>query len=108
MEMVRQGEYRLIRVDGTETLISERPTVAKILIAIGAECVDTVRIDWKNDQIMVVDDSGMIDGKPVNEKATLFYRRVCRPGSKGAIHGDVAIVNDRDFGEDETDDSCTT
>jgi len=98
MKTVRQGEYRLIRVDGTETLISERPTSAKIKIEIDAEWLDTVNIDHENDQIMVVDDTGMIDGKPINRKATLLYRQICIPGSNGTIHGDVAIVNDKDFG----------
>jgi hypothetical protein len=47
--------------------------------------------------VMMVDDTGMIDGKPINPKATELYRGVCRPGTPYSIHGDVAIVNDEDF-----------
>jgi hypothetical protein len=46
---------------------------------------------------MIVDDTGMIDHKPVNAKATELYRAKCNPGTPFSIHGDVAIVNDADF-----------
>lgn len=101
MEPVKPGECRLIRVDGQEVLLCERPTIAMIAQRIGASCLDTVNIDRENKQVMLVDDTGMIDGKPVNEKATALYRRICIPGSTGTIHGDVVIVNDGDFGRDE-------
>ena len=42
MEEIRQGEYRIIRTDGTEILIEEKPNMDRILKAIGAECADTV------------------------------------------------------------------
>ena len=39
----------------------------------------------------------MVDGKPVNPKATELYRAICIPGTMASIHGDVAIVWDGDF-----------
>lgn len=66
--------YRIIRVDGTETEIHERPTIRAIHAAIGCDCCDTVILSkdsWGRAAIvMMVDDTGMIDGRPVNEKAT--------------------------------------
>ena len=79
MEEIRQGEYRIIRTDGTEILIEEKPNMDSILKAIGDECADTVCLDKQTrTQIMVVDDTGMVDGKPVNSKATELYHSVCK------------------------------
>jgi hypothetical protein len=41
---------------------------------------------------MFVDDTGMLDGKPVNAKTTALYHRVCRPGTLHQIHGVVVII----------------
>jgi hypothetical protein len=92
-----RGSYWIIRVDGSETLYEEPPTFRQILPAIGCTVIDTVVLDRKRELIMIVDDTGMIDGKPVNPKATELYHAVCKPGTVHAIHGDVAIVNDEDF-----------
>jgi hypothetical protein len=98
MEHVKRGEYRVIRIDGTEILVEEKPNLRTITRAIGAESIDTVSLDKRTrTQIMVVDDTGMIDGKPVNPKATELYHAICKPGTVYAIHGDVAICNDLDF-----------
>jgi hypothetical protein len=91
------GSYWIIRTDGSETLYEERPTLWQIRHAIGCTSLDTVVIDHKNQIIMFVDDTGMIDGRPVNPKATQLYHSVCKPGTVWSIHGDVAIVNDKDF-----------
>jgi len=97
MEHVKRGEYRVIRIDGTEILVEEKPNLRTITRAIGAESIDTVSLDKRTrTQIMVVDDTGMIDGKPVNPKATELYHAICKPGTVYAIHGDVAICNDLD------------
>ena len=45
---------------------------------------------------MLVSDTGMLDGLPVNQTATAM-RDAARGHSPYAIHGDVAIVNDQDF-----------
>lgn len=97
MEHVRRGEFRVIKVDGTETLFEEKPSIQKIYRAIGCDCVDTVILDRNLQQIMMVDDTGMCDGKPANHKATALYHSICKPGTLHSIHGDVAIVHDGDF-----------
>jgi len=98
MEPVKRGEYRIIKVDGTETLIEEKPTLRAVQRAIGADTLDTVCLDKKTrTQIMLVDDTGMIDGLPVNPKATELYHSICRPGNPYSIHGDVVICNDLDL-----------
>jgi hypothetical protein len=97
MDQINCGEYRIIRADGTEIMHEGRPTIREIQRAIGADCLDTVILDRRNEQIMMVDDTGMCDGKPVNSKATALYHSICKPGTVHAIHGDVAIVNDGDF-----------
>jgi hypothetical protein len=95
---IRPGEYMVIRVDGTETLYEDKPTLRGTCAAIGCDCIDTVILDRENMVVMIVDDTGMVDGKPVNPKATALYHAICKPGTVWAIHGDVAIVNDKDFG----------
>jgi hypothetical protein len=99
---IKRGEYKIIRVDGTETIVKEHPQIKAIHRAIGCECLDTVVLTMNPvsglpDTVMMVDDTGMIDGKPINAKATFLYHSVCRPGTPYSIHGDVAIVNDSDF-----------
>ena len=97
---INRGEYRIIRTDGTEAIIKEVPTIDAIHKAIGCDCLDTVTLDHESQTIMLVDDNGMVDGRPVNPKATEMYHRICRPRTIWSIHGDVAIVNDNDFGDD--------
>lgn len=94
---VERGTYKIIRVDGSETMVSEKPTISKITRAIGCGCIDTVILDRRARVVMIVDDTGMVDGKPVNPKATELYHGICRPGTVFSIHGDVAICHDGDF-----------
>jgi hypothetical protein len=94
---IKRGAYLIIRVNGHEEDIPHKPTIGQIQKDIGCDWVDTVLLDHNRQIIMVVDDSGMIDGKPVNQKATALYLTSCRPGTPYSIHGDVAIVNDEDF-----------
>lgn len=94
---VKPGSYWIIRVDGSETLIEGNPNVRQVAREIGAEVLDTVIVDRRRMIVMLVDDTGMVDGKPVNSKATEFYHSVCRPGTVFAIHGDAALVFDGDF-----------
>lgn len=39
--------------------------------------------------IFFVDDTGMVDGLPVNPRATEAYHKCCRPGTTFSIHGDA-------------------
>jgi len=67
----------------------------EVLRAIGADAADTVNL--RDGRVMVVDDTGMVEGKPVNQQATELYRSVCRPGVTHPICGDVAVCVDEDF-----------
>jgi hypothetical protein len=92
---VPRGQWRVIRVNGAEEDIAGRPTIASVRKAIGADCLDTVNLH--NGSVMMVDDTGMVDNKPSNSKATAIYHAMCKPGTVYTIHGDVALVNDSDF-----------
>lgn len=87
----------VIRTNGTrERHVVERRTALKqIYVLIGCDTIDTVNL--RDGRVMLVDDVGMIDGKPVNPEATKLYHGVCRPGTTNPICGDVAIVRDADF-----------
>ena len=91
------GQYKVIRVDGTETVHVGKPSVKAIAMLIGCDGLDTVTLDRRRQTVMFVDDAGMLDGKPLNPKATALYHARCKPGTVHAIHGDVVIVNDGDF-----------
>lgn len=98
---VKRGEFIVIRVDGNVTHCGFKPTNKVIKAAIGCDLIDVVILTHDNGMpgiVMICDDTGMIDGKPVNPKATALYHSVCRPGTTHQIHGDVALVFDEDFG----------
>lgn len=97
---IKRGTYLIIRVDGSETVVNKTPTIEAITAAIGADCLDTVTLSHSQPIIvMFVDDTGEIDGEPVNKRATAMYLALCEPGTTHQICGDVAIVNDADFDE---------
>ncbi len=92
--------WKVIRVDGEEELHEERARLLMIAKAIDCQCFDSVILTKKGDipdVVMLVDDTGMLDGRPVNPKATELYRSICKPGTLHSIHGDVALVHDEDF-----------
>lgn len=66
---------------------------------IAADCVDTVNL-WDG-RVMIIDDSGLIDGRERNEAATTLYHSVCIPGTTSPISGDVVICLDALFGGGE-------
>ena len=86
------NHYRLIRADGTATTFPRKVSIGEICRLIGCETLDTVTIDRRRQTVMFVDDTGMLDGKPVNSRATALYHAVCSPGNPFSIHGDVVIV----------------
>jgi hypothetical protein len=96
---VKQGQYLIIRVNGDEYTVANKPTLAAIYKRITCECVDTITLDQKRQIVMMVDDEAAVREplKPVNHKATALYHARCRPGTTWPIRGDVAIVNDEDF-----------
>jgi len=80
----------IIRVDGSEEHVIAR--FGQIDRLIHADGLDTVNL--RDGRVMVVDDLGHPNGKPVNRKATALYHGICRPGTTHQIVGDVAIVVD--------------
>jgi hypothetical protein len=103
---MRRGEFKVIRVDGSEEVFHIWPTLTLVKAAIGCETIDTIRIgrnpaNGSPATVMLVDDIGAgFEGsklKPVNERATALYHSVSKPGNPHSIHGDVAIVNNEDF-----------
>lgn len=93
---VKRGTMLVIRTTGQEE-DHDKPSIKKIQTLIGADCLDSVTLSRSPVIVMMVDDTGMCDGKPVNAKATVLYHARCRPGTPYSIHGDVCIVNDEDF-----------
>jgi hypothetical protein len=97
---MNRGQYKIIRTDGTETIVDERPTIQAIRKALGADVLDFVSIH-KNPNgkgtVMLIDDLGHEKGLPVNDKGTQVYLAICKPGTDYQIRGDVAIVNDEDL-----------
>ncbi len=95
-----QGQYRIIRASGAEATAWKKPTIKMIRRIIGCDYIDTVVLEkdrhGQPTTIMVVDDTGMIDGKPVNDKATALVRKARGP-QLFCIHGTVAVVDDRDW-----------
>lgn len=89
---MESAQYKVLRVDGSETVHQGKVSLAEIQHLIGCSGLDTVTIDRRKQTVMFVDDTGMIDGKPVNPKATELYRAICKPGTLHSIHGDVVIV----------------
>jgi hypothetical protein len=89
---VSSGTYKLIRCDGSEAVFSGKISLAEIERLIGCTGLDHVTIDRLRQTVMFVDDTGMVDGKPVNPKATALYHAVSTPGNPYSLHGDVVIV----------------
>ena len=90
---------RVIRTDGTETLLDQPVSCDEVCSLIDAAGLDTVALRHLGDplQVMLVDDLGHVEArKPVNPKATALYHANCVPGTTHEIVGDVAIIFDDD------------
>lgn len=89
----------LLKTDGTsqEFELPKPIRIERIHDLIGCEIFDSVNL--RDGRVMLVDDTGLIDGKPLNKEATKLYAGVCRPEvrDKLAIAGDVVICVDEDF-----------
>lgn len=89
---------KIIRVDGTETLLDRPHTMHELHKLVGADSFDTVSMRDAGEHVMLVDDLGHPNKLPVNPKATALYHSICRPGTTHTIRGDVVIVPDADYG----------
>lgn len=118
----------IIRIDGTEEQFEA--TRAEVFEAIeqkiGARTLEIINL--RDGRVMVVDEDGYevkavhrkpppgyafaIERvpvkalKPPNPRATFFYHAICVEGTTHQIVGDVAILNDRDFVDDDEADRC--
>jgi len=94
MECTKQGQYQIVQVDGTVIIISEKPAFPAIHKWL--KCDGTDSIDLKDGQVMIVDEYGKLNELPVTKKATALVSQ--HFSGEHLIYGDMAIVNDRDFG----------
>jgi len=87
----------IFRVSGLreEYEIPKHGLLRKVHELIGAEVGDSVNL--RNGKVMIVDDTGLIDGKPINPEGTDLYYERCGGVTPNNIHGDVAICTDNDF-----------
>lgn len=92
---------QLIRANGTFQDLPTPVTPGEIERLIGApQATDTVVLRHMGHptHVMVVDDTGMVDRRPVNKAATVLYWQSCAAGNKPyPIHGDVVIVPAEEF-----------
>lgn len=95
VETIKKGTYKIIHIDGTESVVEGKPSIDKAKHIIGCETIDAVNLG--NDIVMLVDDTGMVDGRPINLKATDLMLKRFGAQYPHKIHGDVLIVNDLDF-----------
>ena len=95
--MSKLCNIKIIRVNGDteDHVASKRNLLMAVHKLIGVEVCDTVLL--KAGKVMIVDDTGAIDGKPINFKATDLYHKKCGWVTPNSIHGDVAICTDLDF-----------
>jgi prenyltransferase beta subunit len=75
-DALKPGQYKVIGTDGSESIHIGKPTIRAIQLLIGCDGLDHVTIDRRRQTVMFVDDTGMIDGKQVNAKATTLYHAV--------------------------------
>lgn len=96
---IKRGQYVVIPADGALRVVDQKPTLKALYLDLGCDTIDTVLLDRERQIVMVVDDVGMVENRPVNALATAIVA-LCAPRGTHtvcAIHGDVAIVNDEDF-----------
>lgn len=95
-----QGQYRIIRVDGTETVVHEKPTIKAVQEAMRCDYVHAMTLTRDNKHqdvvVMFIDDTGKADAKE-NERAAALAREAYGPKWPWIIHGDVVIANHGDF-----------
>ena len=87
----------IIRVDESieHHTLSNHGLIIAVTAMIGAEVCDSVNL--MNGKVMIVDDTGKLEGKPINPIATDLYHIKCGWVTANSIHGDVAICTDNDF-----------
>lgn len=93
---IARGTFKIIRTDGSEEIVQEKPTLKRVLAIIGCDCIDTV--NFGNDTVMMVDDEGLLKKDyAANQKATQLMKERFGPNYPNPIAGIVVLVNDKDF-----------
>lgn len=96
---VMVAKVTVLKTDGTsqEYELPKPIRIERLQRLIGCDLFDSVNL--RDGRVMLVDDTGLIDGKPLNKEATKLYASVWRPELRDqlAIAGDVVIVVDEDF-----------
>lgn len=91
---------KIIRADGREETLDGPTAMRSLQHLIGGNGIDVVQLRHLGPRpawVMIVDDTGFLDDRAVNGKATALYHANCRPCTTHPICGDVAIVMDEDF-----------
>lgn len=96
----RGGAYRIIRVDGNETVVphKKRPYYLQKEVhqAIDCEVFDVLLLDREKGVVLLSDKNAEDRGKPVNETASKLLSETF--GRPYVIRGDVVVADDKDFG----------
>ena len=97
------ADVQILRVDGRRESheLPRRGLLQAIYGLIGCEVGDVVNL--RDGRVMLVDDTGLVDGKPINRGATSLYHAIY--DTPNPIAGDVAIVLDEELpdGEEEAE-----
>jgi hypothetical protein len=105
---LERGHYIVIHTNEVVELKVGKPTreiIRKEISTPERECVccDTVTLrmggngNTKDSIVMFVDDTGILDGLPVNRMASELYWLRCTPWTTQTMHGTAVVVNDADF-----------
>jgi hypothetical protein len=104
---LQRGTWLIITLDQKAQLIEGKPNIELLRRALSTperkcECMDTINLELVGAGrvrgsriVMMVDDTGMLDGLPVNDLA--FYIANTIKAYPHDIHGTAVIVNDEDF-----------
>lgn len=88
---------KIIRTDGTVIDLPERAhSLDELHRLTNVDCFDAVMLS-DGVHVMLVDDTGLLKGLPMNTKATCLYWNTCGGPTNHFIAGDVAIVPDVDY-----------
>jgi hypothetical protein len=90
----------ILHADGRVTNLSAPITVAEICKVVGARICGAVMLHDRT-HAMYYHDRGIAAGLPRNGAATALYWDKCGGPVDAAIYGDVVVVPDSDYEEDE-------
>lgn len=92
---------RLIKTNGEETTVKPAGrefTNDELHQLINCEFLHGITLGGPEGLFMFIDDTGLIDGKPFNKKATEMVRKY-KPGYPFHVCGDVVVASRRETGE---------